>query len=160
MAKLVPLFLLLLICPSAPAGDGSLDLEAVRIRQVRLFFGIDEAFLRAGRRLEGGRPGYEFGAAPGVFKQVYGIACLPEGSGQYACFALAHIRAMQAFIFRDQWMRREYFKYFAKYWHNCSPEKNEDYRKQLFTIWLEEREKLRLRGISGGFDPTLSATEY
>lgn len=152
------LALSLCLCAGTARTPERLDEDAVRIRAVCLFYGIDEAFVRAGRRLENGRPGYEFGAQPLVLRSVYGIACLPEGSGQYAAWAMGHIRAMECFIFSDQWKRREYFKWFAKYWHSGTRDANEVYRKELFELWLEERAKLYDREHRGGYNPAVSGT--
>jgi len=155
----LPLLLLMLLLTSGSTivPEYVISNDEVKMRAVVLMFGVDEALIKAGKRLENGGPGYEFGAKADCMLSVYGNPCLPEGSLNYAKYAMAHIVAMQRFILRDPYLRREYFKYFAVFYHAGSEVENNEYRRTLQACWLEERSILTSRKAYGGYSPLLYA---
>jgi len=167
MRKTIIALLLVLSSGNPNAGQNRLDEEAVRIRTCVLFFAVDEPAIRAGLRLENGPPGKEFGYETKNNLAVFGIACLPAGSGQFAQFSQAWIRAIQAFVLRDEYTRRNFFRYFSWYYHRGGPGRNDeekdrnnaDYAKQLHQIWREERAFLRQTRSRTGYQPLILSDE-
>jgi hypothetical protein len=161
---LISFFLLsssLAAAPQPIVSEFVVSTDEVRLRAVVLLLGVDEALVRAGKRQENGRPGYEYGARDGCLQAVFANPCLPEGSIQYAKYAMAHIVAMQQFILRNPFMRREYLRYFAKFYHSSGNEQTDlQYAATLQSLWYEERNSLTARKAYGGYSPLLYAPAH
>lgn len=152
--------LLLLVC--GVASTVSLEEQEVKIRWACWRYRVNEPLLRAVLRLENGKRGSEAGLNPVRPTSVYGNhdvqsysdPTAPDGSEQHCRLARRIVWAAQEFIFKDEYTRLQFARFFARTYHsNSSDQNNMDYARLLLKVWSEERKYVRarnaLRGYSG-----------
>src|ERR1044071_6493868 len=147
------------LCPSAIADDPLP--RASDLRQVSVFYAMDEAVLRAEARLESGRPGYEMGACGAVGEAAVANTCLPERSLQYDRFALAWQWQINRWVMDNESRREAVCRSFAARYHSGGTgktdeeraENNARYAKDLLKIIRQEREYIAAREKVEGWRP-------
>jgi len=137
---------------SLPAYS-ALDQQEVRYRAVKLYYGLTdggEAWVRALCWHEQGRDGKRCGHENAVRdRQVYANPCLPEGGSDEAKATRAFLRALQLYVFSDEWHVREFSKFFARFYHAGNAKRNRAYHLRQIEIYRKIRKHITFRNATG-----------
>ena len=122
-------------------AGGGLD-EDTKVRIASVCYGVDAALIKSGHRLENGPVQKPFGFNSHTCLAPWGNPCLPDDVRPYGQYALAHVIFMQKYLLRDPYMRRQYLRAFAVWYHDGTPEEDAIYAKDLNKIFVQERARM------------------
>ena len=87
--------------------------------------------------------------------------CLPASDRKLAQAHLAMIRAMQTWIFQSEWNRREFFRWYGKFYHSSGDkERDKNYGVTMGMVWKRAEAWMKEHGNGQDMDlfaPSASA---
>lgn len=132
-----------------------LNLHNQQILTVALLYAADVSFVKTLCRKENGKKkwGGIMGHESPVNFEVYGNPCLPEECQDYATGTRAYLIALQNFILKQPWYRKQFFKRYAVYRKlNVNHAK---YVKMILGAREERIELLKARKKLDGYKPII-----